>query len=220
MSLLGTLDFVVTILFLYVERMNMGPQRKLRLWRKEYLVKLSVTSIMLFIKKPMNGLTLTLISLEGQPRVNKPREFLKVSPFPIFHLSNPDSFLIFMNKLPSFDSFENTRIAQDIFHKLLSQKQLIQDQMIQLYCESCSRFLADRFVEGTCPLCSYTDARGDQCDKCGKLLNASDLINPRCKMDGKTPVIRESTHLFLDLPGLQKKNEDWVAMSSAKGKVL
>ena len=58
---------------------------------------------------------------------------------------------------------------------------LMEDQIDQLFCEKCDRFLADRFVEGTCPLpgCNFEDARGDQCDKCGKLINAVELINPR-----------------------------------------
>jgi methionyl-tRNA synthetase len=62
------------------------------------------------------------------------------------------------------------------------------------------RFLADRFVEGTCPFCAYPDARGDQCDKCGKLINAIELKNPQCKLCRGTPVIKSSRHLFLDLP--------------------
>jgi len=61
------------------------------------------------------------------------------------------------------------------------------------------RFLADRFVEGTCPLCGYEDARGDQCDKCGKLINAVELINPKCKLCKSSPVVKSSNHLFLDL---------------------
>ena len=55
-------------------------------------------------------------------------------------------------------------------------------------------------MEGTCPLCRYEDARGDQCDKCGKLINAVDLINPKCKLCKSAPVIKSSEHLFLDLP--------------------
>ena len=62
------------------------------------------------------------------------------------------------------------------------------------------RFLADRFVEGTCPSCKYEDARGDQCDGCGQLINATELVAPRCKQCSATPVIRTSDHLFLDLP--------------------
>lgn len=67
------------------------------------------------------------------------------------------------------------RIAQDIFQRLLARGFLLQDTMEQLRCEDCQRFLADRFVEGTCPFCSYKEARGDQCDKCGKLINAVEL---------------------------------------------
>jgi methionyl-tRNA synthetase len=80
-----------------------------------------------------------------------------------------------------------------------------------------SRFLADRFVGGTCPLCGFLDANGDQCDKCGKLLNSTELIDPKCKLDGATPVIRESNHIFLDLATLQPKCEAFVAKSSTEG---
>jgi methionyl-tRNA synthetase len=99
------------------------------------------------------------------------------------------------------------------------------DKVEQLYCETCTkyefinlkflltelitkiiinnnlkRFLADRFVEGTCPLCGFNDARGDQCDKCGKLINAIELKSPKCKVCSNTPIVRSSEHLFLDLP--------------------
>lgn len=67
------------------------------------------------------------------------------------------------------------RIAQDIFQRLLARGFLLQDTVEQLRCEDCQQFLADRFVEGTCPFCSYEEARGDQCDKCGKLVNAVEL---------------------------------------------
>lgn len=67
------------------------------------------------------------------------------------------------------------------------------------FCLPC-RFLADRYVEGTCPLCGFDDARGDQCDGCGRLINATELKNPRCKLCQKKPSPRVSQHLFLDLP--------------------
>jgi methionyl-tRNA synthetase len=73
--------------------------------------------------------------------------------------------------------------------------------------------LADRFVEGTCPLCKYEDARGDQCDGCGHLINATELIQPRCKVCQKTPVIRNSQQLFLNLPKVEAKLKDWVDKS-------
>lgn len=72
----------------------------------------------------------------------------------------------------------------------------------QLFCPQCERFLADRFVEGGCPHpgCNYDDARGDQCDGCGKLVNAIELKNPRCKQCSATPQVKPSEQLFFDLP--------------------
>lgn len=67
------------------------------------------------------------------------------------------------------------RIAQDIFWRLHERGFLLEDTVEQLRCESCQRFLADRFVEGVCPHCRYPEARGDQCDKCGRLINAVEL---------------------------------------------
>lgn len=88
----------------------------------------------------------------------------------------------------------------------------------QLVCSFLSRFLADRFVTGTCPYCAHDDANGDQCDKCGKLITATDLVNPKCKLDNSTPVIRESNHIFLDLASLQDKCSEFVGTSSRDGK--
>ncbi|KAG9323222.1 hypothetical protein KVV02_007954 [Mortierella alpina] len=123
-----------------------------------------------------------------------------------------------------FDKFgrttteEQTQIAQDIFMKLYERDLLVEDSMLQLYCSQCDRYLADRFVEGICPKCNYDDARGDQCDQCGSLLNATDLINPRCKLDGNRPVQKESKHLFLDLGKLQPECEAWFEKASAEGR--
>ncbi|CAO3638432.1 unnamed protein product [Cunninghamella echinulata] len=109
----------------------------------------------------------------------------------------------------SFDHFgrttteQQTKITQDIFKKVNDNGFIVQDTMTQLYCEKCSRFLADRYVEGNCPHCQYEDARGDQCDACGKLLNATELVLPRCKLDGNAPITKDSRHLFLDLGKLQ-----------------
>jgi len=120
----------------------------------------------------------------------------------------------------SFDKFgrttteDQTKIAQDIFWSLHNKGKTLEDSVDQLYCVACDRFLADRFVEGECPLCHYDDARGDQCDKCGKLINAADLIKPRCKLCSKTPEIRTSKHLFIDLPQLESELGDWLNKSS------
>ena len=106
----------------------------------------------------------------------------------------------------SYDLFTHTdtenhyRVAQDFFLRLYERGFLYRQVQRQLYSESEGRFLPDRYVEGTCPICGYEQARGDQCDNCGNLLDALELINPRSKTDGSTPIIRETEHFFLDLP--------------------
>lgn len=79
------------------------------------------------------------------------------------------------------------------------------------------RFLADRFVEGTCPKCGYDDARGDQCDNCTNPLDPFELIDPRCKLCSDKPVIRDTKHLAIALDKLQEKISAWVDSSSKKG---
>ncbi|XP_039864387.1 methionine--tRNA ligase, cytoplasmic isoform X1 [Simochromis diagramma] len=112
---------------------------------------------------------------------------------------------------------KQTEIAQDIFWRLHERGFLIEDTVEQLRCENCQRFLADRFVEGICPHCSYPEARGDQCDKCGRLINAVDLREPQCKVCRQTPIIRSSKHLFLDLPKLESQLEQWLEKSTSTG---
>lgn len=112
---------------------------------------------------------------------------------------------------------KQTEIAQDIYKRLDKNGHVFEDTVTQLYCEKHKSFLADRFVEGTCPLCGYEDARGDQCDKCGKLLNAIELVNPHCKLDGATPIIRDSKHLFLNLTEQQPVLEAWYKKASSEG---
>ncbi|XP_028854259.1 methionine--tRNA ligase, cytoplasmic isoform X2 [Denticeps clupeoides] len=110
-----------------------------------------------------------------------------------------------------------TEIAQDIFWRLHDRGFLIEDTVEQLRCENCQCFLADRFVEGMCPHCQYPEARGDQCDKCGRLINAVELKAPQCKVCGLTPVVRSSKHLFLDLPKLEPDLEQWLDRSLSTG---
>ncbi|KAL4183770.1 hypothetical protein AMTRI_Chr11g156760 [Amborella trichopoda] len=125
----------------------------------------------------------------------------------------------------SFDKFgrtscpDNTEISHAIFHKLLENNWLSENTMQQLYCDTCQRFLADRLVEGACPTpgCGYEDARGDQCEKCGKLLNPNELIDPRCKVCRSSPRSRDTNHLFLELPLLKDKLEEYVKTTSVAG---
>jgi len=79
-------------------------------------------------------------------------------------------------------SKENFEITQDIFLKLYNNGYILKEKMEQFFCEKCNKFLADRFVEGFCPHCNYPEARGDQCENCGKLLNAVELKDAKCKV--------------------------------------
>ncbi|MCF7798327.1 methionine--tRNA ligase [Candidatus Woesearchaeota archaeon] len=123
----------------------------------------------------------------------------------------------------SFDVFGRTskenhaKITRDLFKDVLTNGFIKEDTITQPFCTICNSFLADRFIEGTCPHCGYEEARGDQCDHCGKLLNPQDLQNPRCKSDGSTPEFRETKHLFLQLDQLQPELETWVHEQSKKG---
>jgi len=122
-----------------------------------------------------------------------------------------------------FDNFgrtttkHQTMIAQDIFNRIEKNDRIIAQDVTQLWCEKLG-FLADRFVEGTCPKCKYEDARGDQCDACGSLLNAIELINPRAKLDPNAVITtKTSRHLFLDLPTLTPDLEKFVKEASVTG---
>ncbi|KAJ0980123.1 hypothetical protein J5N97_008378 [Dioscorea zingiberensis] len=125
----------------------------------------------------------------------------------------------------SFDMFgrtstpQQTEICQAIFQKLLENGCLSENTMQQPYCEVCLRFLADRLVEGKCPTlgCNYESARGDQCEKCGKLLNPTELVDPKCKVCGSTPHIRDTNHLFLELPLLRERLEEYIGTMSEAG---
>ena len=122
----------------------------------------------------------------------------------------------------SFDYFgrtttkSQTEITQGIFWDIENQRRITRNSVDQLYCTNCERFLADRFVEGTCPHpgCNYDDARGDQCDGCSKLVVATELIKPRCKLCAKSPEIRTSKHLFIDLPQVESKLREFIKKSS------
>jgi methionyl-tRNA synthetase len=107
-------------------------------------------------------------------------------------------------------SKDNAEVTIDIFKKLHEHGYIVADTLEQLYCEKDDRFLADRFVEGECPKCHYADARGDQCENCGSLLNATELINPKCKVCKGTPIIKETKHLFMDLPKIEPKLKQWM----------
>lgn len=118
----------------------------------------------------------------------------------------------------TFDLFTHTdtenhhRVSQDIFLKILENGYLYKEVQKQLYSPKEGRFLPDRYVEGTCPHCGYSDARGDQCDNCGKLLEPTELIGPHSKASGDTALeLRETEHYFLDLAKLSGQLEAYLS---------
>ncbi|MHC6203142.1 methionine--tRNA ligase [Breznakiellaceae bacterium SP9] len=123
----------------------------------------------------------------------------------------------------AFDKFGRTstpiqtEVTQAIFNKLNENGYICEHAIDQLYCEHCGRFLADRFVLGTCPACGSTDARGDQCESCGKLLDPTELKEPRCASCTEVPHIKTTKHLYIDLPKLKDRLEAWIKDAAAKG---
>lgn len=115
-----------------------------------------------------------------------------------------------------YDLFTSThtgnhfKVAQTIFLALKENGYLYTAREYQWYAPSQGRFLPDRYVEGTCYVCGYANARSDQCDKCGNLLEAAQLIDPRSKIDGSTPELRETEHYYLDLGKLESQVVDFL----------
>jgi methionyl-tRNA synthetase len=123
----------------------------------------------------------------------------------------------------SFDHFgrtstpKHTEITQSIFLGLQANGFIKEKTIEQTYCEKDGRFLADRYVRGTCPHCGYAEARGDQCESCLKLLDPEDLKDPRCSVCGTTPVRRTTNHLYIDLPAILPKLQAWMEKAAIEG---
>ena len=126
--------------------------------------------------------------------------------------------------LPENASWPQTAIAQEIFLDNHSRSNVLEQAADQFFCLDCNKALADRFVEGECPICHYLLATGDQCDGCGQTDPL--LIAPRCKavktVDESAPAhrveIRTTNHLFIDLPKIETDLTSWIDSASAKGK--
>lgn len=116
-----------------------------------------------------------------------------------------------------FDNFSGTsrpphyKISQEFFLNLFNNKNIHPKDTLQFYCEHDQRFLADRYVEGICPKCDAPGARGDQCDACGQIYDTTTLKEPKCKICGNMPVIKNTRHWFLHLDGFTQRMKDWIA---------
>ena len=116
----------------------------------------------------------------------------------------------------SYDCFTRTttanhaRVTTDIFRTLYDHGYLVEETALGAFSASTGNTLPDRYIEGTCPICGFTAARGDQCDNCGNQLDPVDLIEPRSIIDGEPPLFHETKHLFLDLPVFADRLREWI----------
>ncbi|OZG50411.1 methionine--tRNA ligase [Bombiscardovia coagulans] len=116
----------------------------------------------------------------------------------------------------SYDLFTRTttsnheHVVQELFKQCLENGYIYKGKQKVAISPSTGRTLPDRYIEGTCPICGYDGARGDQCDNCGNELDPDELLNPRSKINGETPRFEETEHFFLDLPALAEANEAWL----------
>jgi len=116
----------------------------------------------------------------------------------------------------SFDNYTRTEssihkeFVQNFYRKVYENGYIFSEEIEMLYCPKCKRFLPDRFVEGICPYCGYENARGDQCENCGRLLDPIELKSPRCAICGSAPKIKKTTHWFFDLSKFEEKLKKYV----------
>jgi methionyl-tRNA synthetase len=151
----------------------------------------------------------------GTPITVKADE-LGVSPRDVVEKYHPEIVGYWDDLGISFDLFTTTmtenhhQVTQDFFLRLLDNGYMTKGTSEQFYDPEVERFLPDRYVEGECPHCGYPDARGDQCENCGRTLDPVDLINPRSRLSGATPERRETEHYFLDLPAFSDRLREWL----------
>lgn len=134
------------------------------------------------------------------------------------HTKIYDWFHINFDKFGRTSNEQCTEITQALFNDLDKAGFIKEHVNQQLFCPKCNMYLADRYVDGTCPKCGSTKARGDQCDDCGSLLDPIELKDPKCHTCGSTPEVRETKHLYIDLPNLSKNLDAWMAKTSVEGK--
>lgn len=150
----------------------------------------------------------TPVTLTAEQRGVSPEQV--VTEYQTEYLDNWERLGISFDLFTTTHTDNHTKIAQDMFLNLHEKGLIYSDTMMQPFCINDNRFLADRFVEGTCPHCEFKGARGDQCDNCGRTLDPKDLVNMVCKICGDTPEIRETEHFFLKLSAFEDQLLDWV----------
>ena len=123
----------------------------------------------------------------------------------------------------SYDLFTRTTtgnhyaVVQEMFATVHRNGYMVEQTTQSAISPSTGRTLPDRYIEGTCPICKYAGARGDQCDNCGNQLDPTDLIDPKSRINGETPEFRDTQHFFLDLPSLAEALGEWLDQREATG---
>lgn len=150
----------------------------------------------------------TPITIKAEQAGKKPEEIVNQ-----YHQQFLDSW----QKLGiSFDLFTRTgtanhaEVSHNFFLTLLNKGYIYKATVSQPFCPHCQRFLSDRYIEGICPYCHFSGARGDQCDGCGKPITPAELIDPGCKLCGTTPQFKDSEHFFFRLSAFQDKLLTWM----------
>ncbi|MEM0157546.1 MAG: methionine--tRNA ligase, partial [Thermoplasmataceae archaeon] len=140
----------------------------------------------------------------------------KVDPYVISSRFHEEHLETFRNLDIIFDIFsrttypEHSETVKEFFMHFYDRGLLKERIMVSPFCLTDNRFMPDRYIEGTCPYCGYTQARGDQCDHCGRTLDPQELIDPRCILHGTAPEFRETKHLFFQLEEFQDQLLEWL----------
>ncbi|MEO8399932.1 MAG: class I tRNA ligase family protein, partial [Ignavibacteriaceae bacterium] len=148
------------------------------------------------------------ITISADKEGVKPKEIIDR-----YHNINKEAFEKFGM---SFDIYSRTSLqihhetAKDFFLEFFKRGILNEKKSQQFYDEKAKMFLPDRYVEGTCPVCGYTEARSDECENCGSLYDPKELKNPKSKISGEEPVLKETSHWFFPLGKYQKRLEEYV----------
>ena len=150
----------------------------------------------------------TPISLKAEEEKVSPQDI--VDKFNKSMRTNLEGLNIQLDNFSGTSHPNHIKDSQDFFTNLYNAGYVTKKELKQFYDEKQKRFLSDRYVEGICPFCKAEGARGDQCDNCGKLIDAMDLIEPKSKLSGEVPIIKDTTHWYLDLPKFEKELRKWI----------
>lgn len=151
----------------------------------------------------------TPIEINASKRGITPRQL--VDEFHARHRNDFARFEIGFDEFYTTDSPENQRHSETIFFRAKEKGHIVTREIEQFYCESCGRFLPDRYIKGTCPKCGAEDQYGDVCESCGATYRPTELLNARCAICGSTPVLRTSEHFFFQLKDFAPFLVEWTS---------